>query len=117
MFADPQTITVNAVAKVLARIKTDGLSSIYQNADETYKLTLSHQVMNNGRIKTMARVDRRAIVTDPLTSETDYDTLSEWHVFERPAYGFTVTDLTDLTTGFKTWLDNTAVTKLFGKES
>lgn len=117
MFADPQTITVNAIAKTLARISSNGLQSIYQNADETYKLTLSHQIMNNGRVKTMARVDRRAIVTNPLDSSTDYDTLSEWIVMERPSYGFTVTDLTDLTTGFKTWLDSTAVTKLFGKES
>lgn len=117
MFADPITITVNAVAKVLARVSSVGLKSTYQNADETYTLTISHQVMNNGRVKSMARIDRREIVTNPLDSSTDYDTLSEWYVIERPSYGFTSANITDVATGFKTWLDNTVITKLLGKES
>lgn len=117
MFADPQTITVNGVAKVLARVSSTGLQSVYQNADETYKLTLSHQAMNNGKVKTMARLDYRAIVADPLTQVEDYQQLSEWHVWERPQYGFVLADLQNQTTGFKTWCDNTAIAKLFGKES
>lgn len=117
MLADPQTITVATIAKTLARISSTGLQSVYQNADETYKLTISHQAMNNGRIKSMARVDRREIVTDPLTQKDDYETLSEWYVIERPQYGFSITNITDVATGFKTWLDNTVITKLIGKES
>lgn len=117
MFADPQTITVATVAKTLARISSNGLTSVYENSDNTYKLTISHQIMNNGRIKSMARVDRREIVTNPLDSSTDYDTLSEWYVIERPSYGFTSTQITDVATGFKAWLDNTAISKLLGKES
>lgn len=117
MFADPQTITVNGVAKTLAKVESKGLTSIYQTSDELFKLTVSHQVMNNGRVKTMARVDQRAIVTNPLDSTQDYDTLSEWYVIERPSYGFALTDIQYLATGFKTWLDNTAIAKLFGKES
>lgn len=117
MFADPITITVNGVAKVLARITSVGLKAEYANADETYKLTISHQVMNNGRVKSMARVDRREIVTNPLDSSTDYDTLSEWYVIERPSYGFTTANVTDVATGFKAWLDNAVITKLLGKES
>lgn len=117
MFADPQTITVATVGKTLARISSNGLSSVYENSDGTYRLTISHQTMNNGRIKSMARVDRREIVTNPVDSSTDYDTLSEWYVIERPGYGFTSTQITDVATGFKTWLDNTTIAKLLGKES
>lgn len=117
MFADPQSITVDGVAKVLARVSSNGLQSVYQNPDETYKLTLSHQIMNNKKVKTMARLDYRKLVEDPISMETDYQTLSEWHVWERPLYGFVLLDLQNQTTGFKTWCDNTAIAKLFGKES
>jgi len=40
MFADPQTVTVNAVAKVLARINQDGYSSewLLRSSTEEYRL-------------------------------------------------------------------------------
>lgn len=117
MFADPQTITVNGVAKTLAKIESKGLMTVYESNDQTFKLTISHQVMNNDRVKTMARVDQRAVVEHPLTAELDYDTMSEWYVIERPTFGFALTDIQYLATGFKSWLDNTAIAKLFGKES
>jgi hypothetical protein len=65
----------------------------------------------------MARVDNRAIVTNPLDSSNDYDTLSFYIVIDRPEFGFSGTDVSNLVTGFKTWLDATMVGKLFGQES
>jgi predicted Zn-dependent peptidase len=65
----------------------------------------------------MARVDNRAIVTNPLDSSNDYDTLTFYVVVDRPEFGFTSTNVSDLITGFKTWLDATAVGKLFGMET
>jgi archaellum component FlaG (FlaF/FlaG flagellin family) len=116
MFADPQVVTVNAVAKSMPRVKTDGLSAIYQMSDETFKLTLSHQ-KSNKRIRSMARIDQRAIVADPLTSENDYETLSFYVVIDRPEVAFSSTTVDQLVTGFKTWLDSTNVGKLYGQES
>lgn len=116
MFTDPQTVTVNAVAKVMPRIKTDGLSAIYQLSDETFKLTLSHQ-KSNQRVRSMARIDQRAIVPDPLTSVNDYETLSFYVVVDRPEVGFSSTQVEQLIAGLKTWLDATAIGKLYGQES
>lgn len=116
MFADPQSITVAGSAKSMPRISSNGTSSIYQNADETYKFTISHQ-KSNKRIRSMARVDNRAIVTDPLSSEQDYDTLTFYVVVDRPEVGFTSTNVNDLVAAVKTWLDSTNVGKLFGQES
>jgi len=116
MFADPQSVTVNAVAQSMPRVLIDGKSSTYQKADQTFTLRLSH-LLSNKRIRSMARIDQRAIVADPLTAENDYETLSFYVVVDRPEVGFTSTQVDQLVTGLKSWLDSTAVGKLFGQES
>jgi hypothetical protein len=116
MFADPQTVTVNAVAQVMPRVKVDGTSAIYQKSDLSFKLTLSHQ-LSNKRIRSMGRIDQRAIVADPLTAENDYETLSFYFVVDRPEVGFSSTQVDQLIAGLKTWLDTTASGKLYGQES
>lgn len=115
--ADPQVVTVNAVAQSMPRILTSGTSAKYQKPDETFGLNISHTTTKDRRIRSMARIDQRAIVADPLTAENDYQTLSFYCVLDRPNYGFTQTQCEQLIAGFKTWLDNTMIGKLFGQES
>lgn len=116
MFADPQVVTINAVAKSMPRVTSDGTKSLYQMTDESFKLTISHQ-KSNQRIRSMARIDQRAIVPDPLTAVNDYETLSFYCVVDRPLVGFTQTQVDQLIAGLKTWLDTTASGKLYGQES
>jgi len=116
MFADPQSITVNAVAQSMPRVKTDGQSATYQKSDGSFKLTISHQE-SNGRVRSMVRVDQRAIVPDPLTAVNDYETLTFYFVIDRPEVGFTATQVDYLAAAMDGWLDTAAVNKLFGKES
>jgi len=116
MFADPQTVTVNAVAKNMARFLVSGTKAEYQTPDEMFKLTISH-TKNKDRVRSMVRVDQREIVTNPLDSTNDYDTLSFYFVIDRPVYGFTTAQVEQLAAGLKTWLDNTAIGKLLGSES
>lgn len=117
MLVDPQVVTVNAVGQSMPRIQTNGTSAVYQKSDLTFKLTVSHQDTKDSRIRSMARIDQRAVVQDPLTLENDYDTLSFYVVIERPEYGFTLVQTQQLVTGFKTWLTDAMVSALFGKES
>jgi predicted Zn-dependent peptidase len=114
---DPQVVTVNAVAQSMPRILTSGTSAKYQKADESFSLSISHEGSKGNRIRSMARIDQRAIVADPLTAENDYQTLSFYCVLDRPNYGFTQAQIEQLIAGFKTWLDNTMVGKLTGQES
>jgi hypothetical protein len=65
----------------------------------------------------MGRIDQRKVVADPLTSVNDYETLSFYFVIDRPIYGFSSTEVEQLIAGLKTWLDNTAIDKLYGLES
>jgi len=118
MYTDPQSITVNAVAQSMPRVETGSRKSVYQKNDQTFTLTISHQTGKDQRIRSVARFDQRAIVTNPLDStKQDYDTLTFYVVLDRPSYGFSMTQCEQLVTGFKTWLDNTCVDKLFGQES
>jgi hypothetical protein len=116
MFADPQVVTVNAVAQSMPRITSTGKSAVYQKADGTFQLTISHSE-SKGRIRSMGRIDQKAVVADPLTAVNDYETLSFYFVFDRPDFGFSQTQVDQLIAGLKTWLDTTASGKLFGRES
>lgn len=114
--ADPQTVTVNAVAQAMPRTLISGTSATYQKADESFKLEVSHQ-KSKGRIRSMTRITQRAIVPDPLTSVNDYETLVFYCVLDRPEVGFTSAQCDQLIAGLKTWLDTTMVGKLYGQES
>lgn len=116
MFADPQVVTVNSVAQSMPRISTNGLKTTYQKNDMSYTLNISHTPAKD-RVRSMARLDQRAVVPDPLTAVNDYETLSFYVVVDRPLAGFSSTQVDQLITGFKTWLDSTAIGKLFGQES
>lgn len=116
MLADPQIITVNAVAKSMPRVLIELGKSTYQKDDETFKLIISHQ-RSNKRIRTMSRFEQRVIVADPLTSENDYETLSYYTVIDRPEVGFSVAQVQQQIAGFNTWIDAAMIAKLYGQET
>lgn len=118
--ADPQVVTVNAVAQSMPRLQSDGKSAVYANADESFKLSVSHEkpvVKGKTRVRSLARIDQRAIVTNPLDSTNDYDTLTVYLVIDRPEVGFSSTQVDQLVSGFKTWLTSTMVGTLYGQQS
>lgn len=116
MFADPQVVTVNAVAQSMPRISTSGLASEYLKDDESYRLKISHQ-KSGKRIRSMARIEQRAVVPDPLTAVNDYETLAVYVVVDRPEVGFTAAQVDLVVQGFKTWLTTGIVTALYGQQS
>lgn len=115
-FTDPQTVTVNAVAKVMARVRTDGSSTEYALADESYKMRISHQVSKN-RTRRMVRIDNRVVATDPLSAVSEYKTAGIYLVIDEPEYGFADADLDYIVQGLKTWLSTANVLKILGNES
>lgn len=116
MFADPLSITINAIAKSLARVSTNGTSSIYQTADGIIKLGISHQNTKD-RVRSVVRVDEKKIATDPLTSEQDWATLTQYHVYDRPIVGFTLAEVQQLNTGLTGFVVDAVIAKIVGGES
>jgi hypothetical protein len=121
MLPDPQTLTINAVAFVLARVQSGSLltntPSVYTSPDDTVTLTVHNQKTNKGRFRHSVRVDVKAVVTNPLDSTTDYDTVSHFYIIDRPAFGFTVTQVDQQRAALSAWLTTAIVGKLYGNES
>lgn len=120
MLADPQSITVNAVAKSMPRIQQDGSHAFYQMSDQTFSLDVRHNSLRKDgkeRVKSLVSFTQRAVVPDPLTAVNDFETVTVSVLLDRPVAGFTSTQVDQMVAGFKTWLDTTMVTKLFGRES
>jgi hypothetical protein len=117
---DPEVITVNAVAKSMPRILSNGQQSTYQMSDQTFSLNIKHTPFKSGgksRVKSLAAFTQRAIVADPLTAVNDYENVTVSFQIDRPDAGFTATQVDQMVAGLKTWLDTTMVTKLYGRES
>lgn len=114
--ADPQTLTVNTVAKTLNRIKSDGYSAEYATDDEAFKMKISHQDSKN-RTRRMVRIDQRVVAADPLTSINEYKTLGVYLVIDEPEYGFSDTEIDYVVQAFKTWLSSATVLKVCGSQS
>lgn len=114
-FTDPQSITVNTVAKSLVRIKSDGYRSEYATADEEFKFIISHQA-SKGRTRRMVRIDQRVVAADPLTSVNEYKTLGIYIVIDEPEYGFSDTEVDYVVQALADWLTSANVAKVCANE-
>nr|UJQ85834.1 MAG: hypothetical protein 2 [Leviviridae sp.] len=120
MLADPQTITINAIAQTLARTSMGANSGAFATNDGTHKLAVSHSLGNvNQRI---IRLDRVQTVSNPLTTGEYLDVAdSVWLVSKTPRVGYlTVTQQKQLVDGFLAALTASSgalITKLLGGES
>lgn len=113
--ADPQVITINAVATDLNRVKSDGSRSEYATPDETLKFTVSHQE-SKSRTRRMARLDQRVVAADPLSSENEYKTLGAYLVIDEPEYGFSDTEIDYVVQALTAWLSTANVSKILGNQ-
>lgn len=115
MFADPQSVTVNAVAQSLPRIKVVGMTSLYRKDDGSYELEIGHDEKNRNR--RVARINHRKIAADPLTADNTEYTMSTYLVIDTPTVGYTNTELKDIVLGLTGWLTSANVLKVLGGEN
>jgi predicted Mrr-cat superfamily restriction endonuclease len=113
--ADPQTLTVNTVAKTLNRVKSDGYRSEYATDDEEYKMIVSHQELKN-RTRRMVRVNQRVVAADPLTSVNEYKDLGVYLVVDEPEYGFSDTNIDYVVQALCDWLTSAQVAKVLSQQ-
>lgn len=119
-FADPQTITINAVAGTFNRVDTQGSRSVYRTADGFWTLTISHQKRAGGRSNRMYRVDHTKVAPDVYTSDNTKYTFSAWLSVDAPELGYTVVEQKQVVDGMIAALQASsglAITKLLGGES
>lgn len=114
--ADPQTVTIDAVAKTLNRIKSDGLRSEYATDDEVYKFVVSHQESGKNRTRRMVRIDKRVVAADPITAVNAYKSLGVYVVIDEPEYGFEDTDIYKVLAGLTAWLTQANTLKVLATQ-
>jgi hypothetical protein len=116
LFTDPQSVTIDGSAHSMPRISTDGTKALYSEADETLKMTISHQESKN-RTRHMVRLDMRVVAADPLTAVNEYKSAGVYLVIDEPEFGFADADLDNIVQGFTTWLTTANVLKVVANES
>lgn len=82
-FADPSSVTINAVVKSLFRVTTGDRAALYESVPDGLKLKISHIVKS--RASRMVRLDRTVLRADPLTGLNTPITDSIWIVYNVPA--------------------------------
>nr|QDH87059.1 MAG: hypothetical protein H2RhizoL493049e521_000002 [Leviviridae sp.] len=117
-FADPQSVTINAVANSLPRVSTGANTSTYRKDDGSVQLTVSHTYGKTSR--RMIRLDHSKIALDPLTAENQRFSMSAYVVVDVPVNGYSIVEakqVTDALTAYLTASTGANVTKLLGGES
>lgn len=115
MLADPQSVTVNAVAQSLPAINREKLSSTYRKDDGSYTLIISHQ--EGKRNRRVVRLENRMISTDPLTDANAEFSMSAYLVVDVPPVGYSLTEQEDIVQGLVDWLTSANIVKVLGGQS
>lgn len=116
MFADPQSVTINAVPVSLPRVSVGDAEATYRSADEVVQMRISHQ-NTKGRKRRMVRLDKTVIAADPLTAENASQKAGIYLVVDEPSFGFEDADLDYLVDALIAWLSSANIAKLLGGES
>lgn len=118
-FADPQTVTINAVANTLPRTSSGLATGVFTKDDGTVKESVSHAY--GKRTRHSLRIDFQKIAPNPLISAQNIlYSMSTYVVVDVPVTGFTVAEqkqIVDALTLYLTASSGSKVTQLLGGEN
>lgn len=117
--ADPQSVTINAVANTLPRIASGVNTGAFQKDDGNVGLTVAHTY--GKRTRRTIRLDHRKIAADPLISAQNIlYSMSCYLVVDTPITGYTVAEAKQIVDGLTAYLTASSgakVTQLLGGEN
>jgi hypothetical protein len=118
-FADPQTVTINAVAQTLPRVSSGENKGSFRKDDTTVELLISHAYGRRNRRS--IRLNHNKIAVDPLipTNSVPYS-MSVTLVVDTPTVGYTVAEakqVGDALVAYLTASSGANLTKVLGGES
>jgi len=118
MFADPQTVTVNAVAQTCARQGTSSPETLgrFATADGTYEVSIRQNKTAN-RFRREYRLTQKKVAADPISSINKEVSTSVMIVVDEPRWGFSDTEIGYLTAAVIAAFTNTTRDKLLAGES
>lgn len=119
MYTDPMVVTVNAVAKNLPRVYSNGGPSTFKTTDDEFQVEIQHTKIKGRRERHLYRLTQRKIGADPLVPATNLESKATVHlVLDNPLTGFTDTELQYLMKALTDFLGNGPyATKFIGSEA
>lgn len=115
MLADPQSVTINAVATSLPRTQQGPTQNIYTSADGNTSM-VTKQNVTTSRFRREVRLSQKKIAADPISAVNTEKGVSVYLVVDEPRTGFSDTEIGYLIDALKTWLSSTNYTKVLGGE-
>lgn len=119
MFADPQTVTVNAVPHTLARVGSGLDTGVFK--ENTGEYALHYQHTYNRRVRRLVRLAHSKLDADLLDPTINVPYAMSTHlVVDLPTQGYDILTTKTIVDGFLAYLtasSGAAVTKLLGGES
>lgn len=115
MLADPQSVTVNAVAISLPRTLAGSTTNEYTSADGVTKFT-SKQNITASRFRREVRLSQHKTVADPISGLNKDLGVSVYLVIDEPKFGFSDAEIGYLIDALKTWLSSANYNKVLGGE-
>lgn len=118
-YADPQSVTVNAVAQSMPRIASGSDGGSFATSDGLFRLSLVHSY--GRRTRRSIRLTQKKISADPFIPERNVESSASVYVtVDHPINGFSNTELKQLVDGFAAYLtasSGSKVTQLLGGEN
>jgi predicted transglutaminase-like cysteine proteinase len=111
-FADPQSVTVNAVAKSMPRqgSASPGTLGRFSTADGEYELSVRQNQTAN-RFRREVRLTHKKVAADPISAVNKEVSASVIIVIDEPKWGFTDAELAFDSAGFITWYSASSYAK------
>jgi len=120
MFADPQSVTINAVANSLPRTSVGNNSASYTKDDGLVKLSISHSTSGK-RTRRLIKLDHAKLAADPLTAGVNVKAnVQTYLVMDVPEVGYTIAEQKQIVDALVAYLAASSganVTKILGGES
>lgn len=120
-YADPQSVTINAVANSLPRVSSGDNKGAFRKDDGLVSLSMSHSYDKRGSASRLIKLEHSKIASDPLMAGQSIPTGMSVHmVVKTPAVGYTLTEakqIVDALTAYLTASSGARVTQLLGGES
>lgn len=117
-FADPQTITINAVPHTLSRVGFGENTGSFRTNDGLVSASIAHQY--GRRQRRTLRLEHAKIAPDPLVSAQNVKySMSTYIVCDTPVTGYTVLEAKQVIEGLTSFLaasSGASITKLLGGE-
>ncbi len=114
--ADPQTITINAIANSLPRTGFSQNGGSFTKADGDRKLEISHS--QGSRLRHLIRFSDKQTVANPLVPTQNQTVNMSCHlVIDMPRNGYTVADIAKISAGLTAWCTEANLTKVLAGES